>query len=308
MQKGRWAGRGRSGRLPPLAENATQLWKMKLPTVCRLKQAAPGLPGGLFAVLCVVGLAAPLASFGCASAEVPPQSALDYTDNARKDYELALAAFEDKNWQLANELLNEVKRKYAYSRYARLAELRLADASFQQEKFAEAIGSYKEFVHDHPNDPEVPYARYRVAKGEYESVSQSILLPPLEERDLASVNDALATLRNYLSDYPRSEHAEELRYMLDVVLGLLARHELYVARYYLNAGRFEAAVMRCEYALKNLKSSRLEPEAMVLLGEIYLKQKRRKDAREVLNRLLSDYPESAFAVPAKNFLALLDRT
>jgi outer membrane protein assembly factor BamD len=261
------------------------------------------------------GFALPLLALGCsltvlacASTEGNAETALDYTDNARRDYELALEAFEDKNWELADELLNEVKRKYAYSRYARLAELRLADANFQQEKFAEAISSYKEFVHDHPNDPEVPYARYRVAKGEFDSVSQSILLPPLEERDLASVNDALATLKNYLSDYPGSEHAEEMRYMLDVVLGLLARHELYVARYYLAEGSFDAAVMRCEYALKTFKSSGLEPEGMVLLGEIYMKQKRKKDAREVLNKVLELYPESAFAVPAKNFLAQLDAT
>jgi outer membrane protein assembly factor BamD len=259
-------------------------------------------------VVMALGLLGSALSVGCASTEGSAETALDYTDNARREYEVALEAYEDKNWELADELLNEVKRKYAYSRYARLAELRLADGNFQQEKFAEAISGYKEFVHDHPNDPEVPYARYRIAKAEYDSVSQSIMLPPLEERDLASVNDALTTLRNFLSDYPGSEHTEELRYMLDVVLGLLARHELYVARYYLAEGRFDAAIMRCEYALKTLKSSGLEPEGMVLLGEIYMKQKRKKDAREVLNKLLELYPESAFAVPAKNFLVQLDKT
>jgi outer membrane protein assembly factor BamD len=286
---------------------------MKPPTECRqsLQPRAAGrfrLSFGFGAVASVLGLFAPIATSACAPKEAPAATALDYTDNARKDYELALAAFEDKNWELSNELLSEVKRKYAYSRYARLAELRLADANFQQDKFAEAISSYKEFVHDHPNDPEVPYARYRVAKGEFDSVSQSIMLPPLEERDLASVNDALATLRNYLSDYPKSEHTGEMHYMLDVVLGLLARHELYVARYYLNSGRFDAAVLRCEYALKSLKNSGMEPEGLVLLGEIYMKQKRKKDARDVLTRLLQEYPESAFTVPAKNFLAQLDKT
>lgn len=287
---------------------------MKPPTACRRSSRKPRaatrarLGLGFGAVASVLGLLGAIATSACTPAEAPPATALDYTDNARKDYELALAAYEDKNWELANQLLSEVKRKYAYSRYARLAELRLADGNFQQEKFAEAISSYKEFVHDHPNDPEVPYARYRVAKGEFDSVSQSIMLPPLEERDLASVNDALSTLRNYLSDYPHSEHTEEMHYMLDVVLGLLARHELYVARYYLNSGRFDAAVLRCEYALKSLKNSGLEPEGLVLLGEIYMKQKRKKDARDVLTRLLTDYPESAFAVPAKNFLAQLDKT
>ena len=289
---------------------------MKPPTASRRSSRAPRAAARPRLTLACCGLAtasafallAPFGTTACAAKDGQAQTTLDYTDNARRDYELALAAFEDKNWELANELLSEVKRKYAYSRYARLAELRLADANFQQEKFAEAISSYKEFVHDHPNDPEVSYARYRVAKGEFDSVSQSIMLPPLEERDLASVNDALSTLRNYLSDYPTSEHSAEMHYMLDVVLGLLARHELYVARYYANSGRFDAAAMRCEYALKALKNSGLEPEGLVLLGEIYMKQKRKKDARDVLTRLLQDYPESAFAVPAKNFLAQLDKT
>jgi len=282
---------------------------MKLVTACRLLRAGALRPAlGQTVGLCLVALSGFLGPCGCASSEAQPETALDYTDNARKEYETAMEAFEDKNWQLANDLFAEVKRKYAYSRYARLAELRLADANFVQERYAEAISGYKEFIHDHPNDPEVPYARYRVAKGEFDSVSQSVMLPPLEERDLASVNDALSTLRSYLSDYPSSEHSAELQYMLDVVLGLLARHELYVARYYLNSGRFEAAVLRCEYALKTFKSSGLEPEALVLLGEVYLKQKRKKDAREVFDRVLTQYPESAFAVPAKNYLALIGAT
>ncbi len=274
----------------------------------RLRAGAPRPSVGYGFGLGLVAALGCLAPSGCAASDAQPETALDYTDNARKEYEAAMAAFEDKNWELANELFGEVKRKYAYSRYARLAELRLADANFQQERFAEAISGYKEFIHDHPNDPEVPYARYRVAKGEFDSVSETIMLPPHEEPGQASVNDALATLRGYLSDYPASEHTAELQYMLDVVLGLLARHELYVARYYLNSGRFDAAVLRCEYALRTFKSSGLEPEALVLLGEVYLKQKRKKDAREVFNRVLAQYPESAFSVPAKNYLALLDAT
>lgn len=284
---------------------------MEPPTTPRLAPGpAPRSAGaGARVPLLLLGLAGALLASGCAGEEkYQAESALEYADNAKRDYQAALAAFEDKNWELADELLNEVKRKYAYSRYARLAELRLADANYQQEKFAESITSYKEFVHDHPNDPEVGYARYRIAKAEYDSVSQSILLPPLEERDLASVNDALTTLKSYLADYPSSEHRDELRYMLDVVLGLLARHELYVARYYLREDRFDAAVARCEYSLSMLKNSGLEPEAMVLLGEIYMKQERRKDARDVLNKLLTLYPDSAFSVPARNFLAQLDKT
>jgi outer membrane protein assembly factor BamD len=263
------------------------------------------MPKPTIAFLLALSCAASVAGLGCAGEERQAQSPLEYAENARRDYETAMQAFDSQNWEAVGELMGEVRRKYGYSRYARLAELRLADANYLQEKYAEAISGYKRFVNDYPNDPEVPYARYRIVKGQYESVSQSVLLPPLEERDLASVNDAHGTIRAYLRDYPASEHAPELEYMLEVVVGLLARHELYVARFYLAEGRFDAAVARTEFALRNFKNSGLEPEAMLLLAEIRMKQKLHAQAREILKELLARYPDSAFSVPAKNFLAVL---
>ncbi|MFO7177747.1 MAG: outer membrane protein assembly factor BamD [Pseudomonadota bacterium] len=243
---------------------------------------------------------------GCASAEsVEARSPRSYAESAQREYERAVKALTDRNWELVDPLFNEVRRKYPYSRYARLAELRMADADYEQESFAEAIAGYKAFVREYPNDAEVPYARFRIAKAQYQSVSQSLLLPPLEERDLGTVNDALETITDYLEDFPQSEHAEELRYMLEVVVGLLARHELYVARYYLREDRFEAAEARVRHALEVLPESGLEPEALVLLGEIHLRQKRRDEAREAFARVLAEHPDSPFTVPARNHLARL---
>jgi outer membrane protein assembly factor BamD len=246
-----------------------------------------------------------LTPLGCASDDLSADSALDYSENAKRAYERGMHALETSNWEAVDELMNEVRRKYAYSRYARLAELRIADASYRQELYAEAISGYKSFVHDYPNDPEVPYARYAVAKAQYDSVSQSALLPPLEERDLASVNDALDSIQNYLGDYPTSKYNKELTYMLAVVMGLLARHELYVARFYLARDNFKAASTRVEYALKTFDRSGLEPEALVLLAEIYMKQKEPAQAKMVLERVLKEYPASAFTLPAKKLLTLL---
>ena len=233
---------------------------------------------------------------------------LDYSENAKRDYDAAMDAFDSKNWEGARQMLNEVKRKYGYSRYARLAELRLADADYEQDKFAEATAGYKSFVHDYPNDPEIPYARYRVTMTQYDAVSASFLLPSLEERDLAYVNDAHTSIRSFLNDYPNSEHAPQLAYMQSVVTGLLARHELYVARFYLDRGKFAPAVARIQYSLHTYADSGLEPEAMVLLGEVYLKQKERLKARTVLELVLTRYPTSPFTVPAKKFLTRLAET
>ncbi|MEP7050391.1 MAG: outer membrane protein assembly factor BamD [Pseudomonadota bacterium] len=262
-----------------------------------------GHGSGAFWLAICVALAAP--SLVACDKDEHANAPLDYSENAKKDYDKAMEAFDSHNWEGFTQMMNEVKRKYGYSRYARLAELRLADADFQQDKFAEATAGYKSFVHDYPNDPEIPYARYQVTRTQYDAVSQSFLLPALEERDLASVNDAHTSIRAFLNDYPNTDHAAELSYMQSVVTGLLARHELYVARFYLERGKFDAAVARIEYSLHTFADSGLEPEGMVLLGEVYMKMKQRQKARAVFELELSRYPASPFSVPAKRFLGEL---
>lgn len=256
------------------------------------------LSGSILAVVLGLSLA------GCGP-KVHAANPLHYTEDAKRAYDQALDSFFDHDWETATTLMQEVKRKYGYSRYARLADLRLADIDYHQQKYAEAITAYKGFVHDYPNDPEVPYARYRVARSLFHQTSASFLLPPLEERDLANVRDAYTAIQGFLADYPDYKKARELHYMLAVVTGLLVRHELYVARFYLKRDNFKAAVARIQYALRNYDNSGLEPEAMVLLGETYMKMEKRDQARAVFRQVLAQYPASAFTVPARNFLKLL---
>jgi len=243
---------------------------------------------------------------GCASHQTEPTTAQHYTENARRAYEAALDEFNDRSWESATSMFEQVKREYSYSRYARLAELRLGDIAYEQQKFPEAVTAYRSFVHDHPNDADAGYARFRVCKALFEQTGESILLPPLEERDLAAANDAYSALQSFISDYPLYERRPEVEYMLEFVTGLLARHELYVARFYLNQDKFEPAVDRIYYTLKRFQSSGLEPEAMALLGETRLKMHQYAEAREIFSSLLAKYPASAFTLPARRFLKYLD--
>lgn len=232
--------------------------------------------------------------------------ALHYTENARAAYGKALQAYLDRDWETATELFKEVKRKYGQSRYGRLAELRLADVAFEQEKLSEAIGAYKGYVQAHRNDPDIAYAQYRVCRALFLQVSDSVMMSPQEERDQANVRDAYVELRRFRKEHPSTKWSSDIDYMLESVTGRLARHELYVARFYLGRDNFEAAVSRIQYALRNFDRSGLEPEAMVLLGEVYLKMKKAREAREAFQRVLGQYPESPFSVPARSFLNEMD--
>jgi outer membrane protein assembly factor BamD len=245
---------------------------------------------------------------GCGASNVESGGgSLRYSEDAKKAYEKAMVAFNDHDWEKASAELKEVKSKYAYSRWARLAELRLADVNARSEHMAEAVQGYRGFVHDHRTDPEVPYARYRICKTLFDQVGEPFLLPPLEERDQAMNVDAYKELRSYVEEYPTGRYATETSYMLAVVTGRLVRHELYVARYYLNRDAFDAAAARINHSLRVYDGSGLEPEAMVLLGETYLKMHKAKEARESFSQVLGKYPASAFSQTAKNFLVEMNR-
>jgi outer membrane protein assembly factor BamD len=246
-----------------------------------------------------------LAGEACAPSAKPAKTAEQYQEEARVAYDAAVEAYLDEDWEIAVRLLAEVRRDFSYTRYARLAELRLADAAFRQEKYAEATAAYKSFTRDYPSDPDVPYARYRIVRAQFLQSDASIFQPPLEERDLSAVKGAYSSLQAFLSDFPEYHRRVELDYMLQVVTGVLVRHELYVARFYLGRDEYGPAIERVTYALEHYSGSGLEAEAVTLLGETYLKMRDRTKALAAFQRVLEEYPDSPFAVPAGEFIEFL---
>jgi len=247
-----------------------------------------------------------LASEACAPAAKPAKTAEQYQEEARVAYDHAVEAYLDEDWEVAVRELSDIRRNFSYTRYARLAELRLADASFRQEKYAEATAAYRSFTRDYPSDPDVPYARYRIVRAQFLQSDSSVFQPPLEERDLAAVRGAYTSLLSFLIDYPDYQRRVELDYMLQVVTGVLVRHELYVARFYLKRDEYAPAIERVSYALSHYNGSGLEAEAVTLMGETYLKMRDRAKASAAFQRVLNDYPDSPFAVPATEFLRFIE--
>jgi outer membrane protein assembly factor BamD len=245
-----------------------------------------------------------------------PKTALGYTEDAKRAYDAAMEEFNAHSWIEAQTLMREVKRKYSYSKWARQAELRIADADVEQEKFPEAIREYKDFVHAHRSDTEdCIYARAKMAEATFAEIPESFLMPASEERDQAAVIDAYKELRSFLEEYPEAKQAKRMRELLANVTARLVRHELYVARFYLRKDNYEAAVARIQYALKNYgeadqavvtaADAGLKAEALLLLGTTYLKMEKWVDARQAFEALVRNYGQSPLATEAKNYLEYL---
>jgi outer membrane protein assembly factor BamD len=237
----------------------------------------------------------------CEFSPLKTTASLTYTEDAHKAYLESMRAFDAKDWEDARALFGEIRRLFAYSKYARLAELRIADIDFETAKFSDAVTGYKSFVKSNRADENIEYAKYRISKALYNEVGDSFLLAAAEEREQANARDAFEALKSFNRRFPRSRYRVDAQYMMEVVAQRLVRHELYVARYYLDRDNFEATVMRVDYALSEFPGSGLDAEAMVLKGETLLKMHKPDEARLIFKQVILQH-SGPFGRVAKRFL------
>jgi outer membrane protein assembly factor BamD len=225
---------------------------------------------------------------------------------AEDDYNAAVAQLEDKSYPEAQKLFERVKTKYPYSKYAPLAELRLADLRFKEEKYPEAADAYAQFVKMHPSHEEVDYAAFRAGLARYRDMpSDFFLFPAVYERDMSAAESARKAFEEFLAKYPRSKHAEEARKKLDEVKGRFAEREWYAASFYKKRERWPGVAGRLERLVKEYPGSPREPEALMGLAEAYLKMNERFRAQQALQQLLVRYPKDPRRAEAEKLLASL---
>jgi len=230
-------------------------------------------------------------------------SGMAYGENAQADYEKALLAFRRDNCIEAEPAFRAVRRKYPYSRFAALAELRVADCKMKQDEWAEAITAYRQFVRFRPSHSQISYARFRISQAHFEQIpSEWLLSPPSHQRDQQSTQEALRQLRRFVLDFPEDQRVAEAQEMIKKALKVLAAHELYVARFYLRRDAYPAVVNRLRTMLTSYDGSGLEAEALLLLGETYLEMRDREQARRAFQELVDRYPEADEADDARSQL------
>jgi len=248
-----------------------------------------------------VAFAALFAAAGCGGSQAGAN--LTYGESAEAAYEAAMADFRDGDCIDAVPAFRKVRREYPYSRFAALAELRVADCKMEQREWAEAIQAYRQFVRNRPSHQMVPYARFKVAEAHYRQIPDEWLLsPPAYERDQGPTREALRQLRRFILDFPDDEWVDDAQEMAEKALRLLARHELYVAEFYLDRDEPLAAIGRLRTLLNAYEGSGLEPQALLLLGRTYLELRDRHQARETFQLLVSRHPDSGYAAQARSYL------
>ncbi|MDJ0765698.1 MAG: outer membrane protein assembly factor BamD [Myxococcota bacterium] len=235
-------------------------------------------------------------------------SLLNYTQTAERQFRDAMDEFEDKDCVSAERLFKRLRKKFPYSRYAVLADLRLADCQYIQGNYAEAAVQYQQFVKVHPTHEDAHYAAYRSGLSYYELMpGDFVVMPPSHEREQASVRDARAALSGFLSKYPDSPWFEKAKKQFQEVENALVRHEMYVAEFYLRHDDKRAAVVRLEGIQNEYPKSTLVPDAMLLQAVTFVEMNNQREAERVLRAIIDLYPDHHQSLRARDFLKHLGR-
>jgi outer membrane protein assembly factor BamD len=221
---------------------------------------------------------------GCASPPVnkpPDELYRDGEQSFQKGrYEDAVA-----NWK-------KVKESYKSPELSARAEIGIADAYFLNKDYIESAAAYEDFRKLHPRYELADYALFRQGLSYFRQINRI-------DTDQTPVKNALAILESYLKLYPGGAYIQEAREKIRDCKDKQLQYEIYVGRFYLKTGKYPAAIARFEEALRNFPGLQHMDELLYYLGVAYREAGQNEKCREVFDRLVREFPGSAYAAEAR---------
>lgn len=168
------------------------------------------------------------------------------TKEEKPSQELArdgMEAYRDGKYEKAIESFEKIKDWYPFSKYAMLAELKIADAYFQLKQYEDAVFAYEDFERLHPRNEAIPYVVYQIGLCHYNRMDTV-------DRDQTSTKKALDTFGRLIKQFPEDPYTIAAEDHIKKCLKTLSGHEFYVGYYYFKTKHYKAALQRFKAVLK----------------------------------------------------------
>lgn len=249
--------------------------------------------------------AALVLGLGCASTQT---SLFDDVGPADEVYAEGVEALAGRNliglytwidYDEAIELFQSVIDNYPYSEYAVLAELRIADAYYQDLRYDEALSYYRDFAELHPQNEKVPYTILRAALCHYNQV-RSV------EQDQTATKSALLELERLIRNYPYASETRKGEELLRELRTRLARNEMRIGDFYLARSEYTSAAERYRSLLNTYPGLGEDAVALFKLGVCYENMKREDEATRIFHVIAENFPETHLAVLAREHISASD--
>lgn len=205
------------------------------------------------------------------------QPEIDTNRSAADLYREAHAALESESFDGAIKRFNALEARYPFGTYAQQAQLELIYAYYRQREWEMGISTAQRFLREYPSHPAADYALYMQGRINFERslglVESNLRWKWLNidgaERDTQYARGAFTAFSNLVRRYPNSPYAADARQRMLFLKDRVARHELAVARYYLERGTYVAAANRAQDILAEFSGTDAVLPALDILIESY---------------------------------------
>ena len=203
--------------------------------------------------------------------------------------------FDSRDHSGAIDTFQEIIDNYPYSDYAVLAELKIADSYFEQDKYEESLSYYRDFAELHPQHPQVPYTLLRSSQCHYRRSRPA-------NRDQTATRDALVFLDRLLTEYPHSAEAREGETLWLELRRRLGQHVMQIADFYMDREEYQSAADRYRSVLNDYPGLDLDAQALYKLGVCYTKMNLDDEAARIFQVILENYEGSDLASAAEDLI------
>ena len=179
-------------------------------------------------------------------------SAQDLAWNGMDYYEMG-------DYTRAIDNFEKLKDWYPFSRYAKLAELKIGDAHYKLEQYEEAVFAYEEFEKLHPRNEAIPYVIYQIGRCYFDQIETI-------DRDQNSARKALEAFKRLKKQYPNDPYARSAEAHITTCYQSLAGNEYIIGKFYYKSKHYKAAYHRFMAVISNYPDVGYHQEALDYLA------------------------------------------
>lgn len=187
-------------------------------------------------------------------------------------YELGKKALRDGYYETAIKHFEDLAARFPFGDNAPQAQLDLAYAYYKFDRPDQAIGTADLFIKTYPRHPDADYAYYLRGLANFGQTSgflDDVARIDPAQRDPRAALESFQHFAELLRRYPDSRYAPDAVQRMVHLKNYLARHEMYVADYYMKRGAYVAAANRARYVIETYPQTGATARALAVMAEAY---------------------------------------
>lgn len=194
--------------------------------------------------------------------------------------------FLDKNDGLsAAKKFNEAELLFPQSEWAPKSALMAAYSYYAYNYYGDSIYELEQFIKKYPKNERISYANFLLAMCYYQNIVD-------ETKDLEPLLKARDKFIYVVENYPNTDFAMDAKFKLDLIREILASKEMYLGSYYIQKGKWIAAINRFKIVINDYDTTIYVEEALHRLVELHYKIGLENEAKKYANLLGYNYLSS----------------